>query len=81
MYSDTVRGRWTQIRGRAKETRGQLTDDKPLRMGGIAQRSSVLIQERHGVTREDVERPVDRLREAANQHLARHWAATMQGES
>lgn len=74
MNSDTLKGQWKQVMGRAKESWGKLTDDELLRVEGNAQRLSGLVQERYGVTREEAEdqvrRFVDRLddKDATTRH-------------
>jgi uncharacterized protein YjbJ (UPF0337 family) len=70
MNSDTLKGQWKQVMGRAKESWGKLTDDELMRVEGNAQRLSGLVQERYGVTREEAEdqvkRFVDRLSDRDN---------------
>lgn len=67
MNSDTLKGQWKQVKGRAKESWGKLTDDELMKVEGNAQRLAGLVQERYGVTREDaegqVQRFIDRLSE------------------
>ncbi len=61
MNSDTLKGQWKQLIGRAKDTWGKLTDDELLRVEGHAQRLTGLVQERYGVSREDAETQVQRF--------------------
>ncbi|HEY0975054.1 MAG TPA: CsbD family protein [Solimonas sp.] len=61
MNSDTLKGQWKQLAGRAKESWGKLTDDELLKVEGNAQRLSGLVQERYGVTREEAESQVKRF--------------------
>jgi len=49
-------GRWEQLRGRAKEFWGDLTDDDLKRVEGKYDQLVGLIHERTGETREDIER-------------------------
>jgi len=58
MNSDTMKGQWKQVVGRAKVTWGALTDDDLLRVEGDMQRLSGKLQERYGITREEAERQV-----------------------
>lgn len=61
MNSDTLKGQWKQLVGRAKTSWGKLTDDELLKVEGDAQRLSGLVQERYGVTREEAEKQVKRF--------------------
>lgn len=61
MNSDTLKGQWKQVVGRAKESWGKLTDDELLKVEGNAQRLTGLVQERYGVTREEAENQVQRF--------------------
>lgn len=55
MNSDTLKGQWKQLTGKAKTAWGKLTDDDLLRVEGNAERLSGVIQERYGLTREQAE--------------------------
>jgi len=48
-------GRWEQVRGRARQLWGWLTDDDLTRLEGDADRLVGLIHERTGETREQIE--------------------------
>lgn len=72
MNSDTLKGQWKQLTGRAKETWGKLTDDELLRIEGNTQRLSGLVQERYGVTREEAEKQVDRFLSSVDKTPSRH---------
>lgn len=61
MNSDTLKGQWKQIAGRAKEAWGKLTDDELLRVEGNAQRLSGLVQERYGISRDEADQQVDQF--------------------
>jgi len=54
-------GRWEQVRGKAKEFWGWLTDDDLTRLEGNQDQLIGLIHERTGETREEIER---RLKDA-----------------
>jgi len=54
-------GRWEQIRGKAKELWGWLTDDDLTRLEGNHERLVGLVQERTGEAREEIEK---RLKDA-----------------
>ncbi|WP_028081851.1 CsbD family protein [Solimonas soli] len=63
MNRDTLKGQWKQVKGRAKETWGKLTDDDLLRVEGNAERLAGLVQERYGVTRDEAGKQIDRFLE------------------
>lgn len=66
MNQDVFAGRWKQIRGRAKEWWGELTDDELDRIEGNRDRLVGLMQERYGWSRAQAEEEIDRrFREAA----------------
>jgi len=54
-------GRWEQLRGKAKELWGWLTDDDLTRLEGNQERLIGLVQERTGEAREAIEK---RLKDA-----------------
>ena len=58
MNSDTLKGQWKQLSGRAKKTWSKITDDEWLRMEGDVQRLSGLVQERYGIAREQAEKQI-----------------------
>lgn len=70
MNSDTLKGQWKQISGRAKASWGALTDDDLLRIEGDQQRLSGKIQERYGLTREEAEQQVERFLESVHTDTA-----------
>lgn len=64
MNNDELKGKWTQIKGRAKEAWGALTDDDLDRIDGERDQLVGKIQERYGHQREEAERQVDKWRES-----------------
>jgi uncharacterized protein YjbJ (UPF0337 family) len=58
MNEDTIKGQWKQMKGRAKEAWGDLTDDELTRIEGNADQLSGLIQERYGRSRDEADREV-----------------------
>lgn len=52
MNSDTVQGKWKQLRGNIKTTFGKLTDDDLLQADGNADKMMGALQERYGYTKE-----------------------------
>jgi len=56
MNEDTIKGNFTQLKGKIKQKWGQLTDDEIDEMEGNAQILSGKLQERYGLAREDAEK-------------------------
>ncbi|MHB0878672.1 MAG: CsbD family protein [Anaerolineae bacterium] len=56
---DVWEGRWKQVRGRVKETWGDLTDDDLDRAEGNRDQLIGKIQEKTGQTRQEIERQFD----------------------
>lgn len=61
--SQQLEGKWDQLRGRVKETWGDLTDDELDRTEGKWDRVVGTIKERTGETREAIERKLNDLTE------------------
>jgi uncharacterized protein YjbJ (UPF0337 family) len=59
MNWDQIKGNWTQLKGKAKEQWGDLTDDDLDRMAGQRDQLIGKIQERYGCSREEAEKQVD----------------------
>jgi len=59
MNADIFRGKWNQIKGKAKQKWGKLTDDDLDRVHGSRDELVGVIQERYGKSKEDVEKEVD----------------------
>jgi uncharacterized protein YjbJ (UPF0337 family) len=66
MNRDTLKGQWTQLKGKAREQWGKLTDDELDQMQGNAEMLIGKIQERYGRSREEAEREFDRWYEQHN---------------
>ncbi|MEQ9121762.1 MAG: CsbD family protein [Alphaproteobacteria bacterium] len=60
MNNDELKGKWTQVKGRAKEAWGALTDDDLDRIDGERDQLVGKIQERYGHGRDEAERQVDK---------------------
>lgn len=52
MNSDTLQGKWKQLRGNIKAAFGKLTDDDLLQADGNADKMMGALQERYGYTKE-----------------------------
>ena len=58
MNKDTLEGKWTQFKGKARETWGKITDDEFEQAKGDAQQLAGLVQERYGKTKEEAQKEV-----------------------
>lgn len=58
---DVMVGKWKQVRGKAKQTWGKLTDNDLDRITGRFDELAGLIQERYGYTRDQAEKEVERF--------------------
>ena len=59
MNSDQVKGNWKQVKGEAKKRWGKLTDDDLDTVDGEYERLVGVLQERHGMAREEAKKEVD----------------------
>lgn len=59
MNSDTIEGRWKELRGKVKEKWGQLTDDQLREIDGSHDRLIGAIQKSYGLSRAEAEREID----------------------
>lgn len=58
MNWDRIEGQWKQLRGRAREKWAKLTEDDLDQIGGKRDQLVGMVQERHGLAREEAEREV-----------------------
>ena len=63
---DVLAGTWKQVRGKAKQTWGKLTDNDLDRITGRFEELAGLVQERYGYTREQAEKEVTHFIEKMN---------------
>jgi len=61
MNNDQLAGKWKQMRGAIKKQWGNLTDDELDKAGGNYDMLIGKIQERHGDSREAIERKLDEM--------------------
>jgi uncharacterized protein YjbJ (UPF0337 family) len=59
MNQDTMKGQWKQLKGKAREKWGELTDDDLDQIQGRREQLVGRIQERYGIARDEAERQVD----------------------
>ena len=64
MNSDTVEGQWKQLKGKARQQWGKLTDDDLDRVQGKREELTGLVQEKYGYARDQAKREVDAFFEA-----------------
>jgi uncharacterized protein YjbJ (UPF0337 family) len=59
MNEDTLKGQWTQLKGKVREQWGKLTDDDVDQIQGRGEQLIGKIQERYGVARDEAQRQVN----------------------
>lgn len=59
MNWDTVKGKWKQATGSAKNQWGKLTDDELTQIEGNRDKLIGKVQEKYGIAREEAEKQVD----------------------
>jgi uncharacterized protein YjbJ (UPF0337 family) len=61
MNQDQAKGKWDQIKGRAKKAWGELTDDDIKKAEGSVDKLYGIIQEKFGDTKEAIQTKLDKL--------------------
>ena len=59
MNEHTLKGQWTQLKGKIREQWGKLTDDDLDRIQGESEQLLGRIQERYGVARDEAKRQLE----------------------
>lgn len=59
MNADVFKGKWKQIRGRAKQAWGELSDDDLARIDGNYDKLVGTLQEKYGYTKAEAQSKVD----------------------
>jgi len=59
MNQDIFKGKWKQLRGRAKQVWGDLSDDDLTRIDGSYDRLVGTLQEKYGITKDEAQKKVD----------------------
>ncbi|GIX12063.1 MAG: hypothetical protein KatS3mg118_0022 [Paracoccaceae bacterium] len=62
MNWDIIKGKWTELMGKARETWGEITDDEWEQIRGARDQLIGKIQQRYGRSREEAEREVEEWR-------------------
>jgi uncharacterized protein YjbJ (UPF0337 family) len=73
MNEDTLKGQWTQIKGRVREQWGKLTNDDLDQIQGRAEQLIGKVQERYGIQREEAKRQVDDFMRTTEPTTARRF--------
>lgn len=63
MNMDTMKGDWTNFKGKVKEKWGKLTDDDWKMIEGQKDQLAGLIQKRYGIAKEEVDKQLEDLSE------------------
>lgn len=67
MNKDTIEGNWKELKGRAKQQWGKLTDDRLDEIAGKRDQLAGEIQQAYGVSRDEAEKQIDDFEEATKQ--------------
>jgi len=59
MNKDTIAGNWKELKGRAKQQWGKLSDDRLAQIDGKRDQLAGEIQQAYGVSREEAEKQVE----------------------
>ena len=59
MNEDTLKGQWTQLKGKIREQWGKLTNDDVDQIQGEAEQLIGRVQERYGVAKDEARRQVN----------------------
>ena len=73
MNEDTLKGQWTQIKGRVREQWGKLTNDDLDQIQGRAEQLIGKVQERYGIQRDEAKRQVDDFLRTADSTTPRRF--------
>ena len=69
MNSDTLKGKWKELKGNVKQQWSKLTDDDLLAAEGSADKLSGAIQQRYGIARDEADRQIDKFLNSAGDTL------------
>lgn len=63
MNLDIIKGNWNQLKGKAQQQWGELTDDDLDVIEGNATELSGIIQERYGIEKDEAEKQIEKWQE------------------
>ena len=66
MNTETLQGNWKQLKGKAKERWGKLTDDELDQVEGKREQLAGKIQEKYGKTKQEAEKEIDEFKQECN---------------
>ncbi|MFI4882949.1 MAG: CsbD family protein [Phycisphaerales bacterium JB064] len=66
MNQDTLQGNWKQLKGKAKERWGKLTDDELDQVEGRSEQLAGKIQEKYGKSKDEAEREINDFKKSCN---------------
>lgn len=72
MNKDRIEGNWKEIKGKAKQRWGELTDDELDRMEGRRDQLVGAVQKHYGRSRDEAEREVDAWQREVGERGTRH---------
>lgn len=70
MNQDTIEGKWEQLKGKAQQQWGKLTDDQLDRVEGNRKQLAGEIQESYGIARDEAEKQVEEFEEKNRRNAA-----------
>jgi uncharacterized protein YjbJ (UPF0337 family) len=73
MNRDILKGKWYQLRGRIRETWGELTDDEIDQINGKIEILRGSLQEKYGFTREEAEEEINKFLEDVKIEPESEW--------
>lgn len=63
MNEDTLKGKWKQLKGKAKSQWGKLTDDDLVQVEGNTESLVGVLQERYGIARDEARKQVEAFKQ------------------
>lgn len=61
MDRDQIEGKWTEIKGRLRESYGDLTEDDIQKARGDREQMEGMLQQKYGKTKDEARQEVDRI--------------------
>ncbi len=61
MNKDIIKGKWDQLKGKAKTQWGKLTDDDLIKISGDYDQLSGKLQERYGYKKDQADKEIDKF--------------------